>query len=276
MSQTIVQVDAFTDVPFLGNPAAVCLTAGPVDEGWMKRVAREMNLSETAFLHPVADGFSLRWLTPSAEVDLCGHATLASAHLLWEDGVIATDAEARFQTRSGLLTATRSPDGWIRLDFPSRPVIRAAIPAEVETLSAVLGAPILSAWMSATDMLVELGSERVVRDLRPDFARLRRFAVRGIIATARASTTGFDFVSRFFAPAVGIDEDPVCGSAHCTLGPFWADRFDKTSFIARQVSERGGTIRLEVAGDRVRLDGQAVTVLRAELTRVALPGPVSV
>jgi PhzF family phenazine biosynthesis protein len=274
MSQTIVQVDAFTDMPFLGNPAAVCMTPGPVDAGWMSRLAREMNLSETAFLHPVEEGFSLRWLTPTVEVNLCGHATLAAAHLLWEDGVIAADAPALFQTRSGVLTATRSSDGWITLDFPSQPVIRAAIPAEVETLAAVLGVPIVSAWMNASDMLVELDSEATLRRLRPDFARLKRFAVRGIIATARASTPGFDFVSRFFAPAVGIEEDPVTGSAHCCLGPFWAERFDRTTFVAHQASERGGTIRVEVAGPRVRLGGQAVTILRATLATVASPAAV--
>jgi PhzF family phenazine biosynthesis protein len=271
MSQSIVTVDAFTDTPFLGNPAAVCLTPGPVDEGWMKRLAREMNLSETAFLHPVDDGYSLRWLTPTIEVDLCGHATLAAAHFLWEDGLIAPDQVARFQTRSGLLTATRSPDGWITLDFPAKPVSRAAMPAEIETLETVFGTKILSGWINAFDMLIELPSEAAVRELRPDFTRLKRFAVRGVIATARASTPGFDFVSRFFAPAAGVDEDPVTGSAHACLGPFWADRFDKADFLAYQASERGGVIRVSVRGDRVLLGGQAVTVLRAELAAGALP-----
>jgi PhzF family phenazine biosynthesis protein len=266
MSQRIVTVDAFTDRPFLGNPAAICLTAGPVDEGWMKRLAREMNLSETAFIHPVADGFSLRWLTPAIEVDLCGHATLASAHVLWEDGVVPADAPIRFLTRCGTLTASRGADGWITLDFPAKPVTRAAQRGEYEALEAVLGAPILSAWMSAFDMLVELGSEAVLRSLKPDYTRLKRFAVRGVIATSRASTPGFDFVSRFFAPAAGVDEDPVTGSAHSVLGPFWADRFDKPDFLAYQASERGGVVRVSVQGDRVLLGGQAVTVLRAELT----------
>jgi PhzF family phenazine biosynthesis protein len=271
MSQKIVTVDAFTDTPFAGNPAAVCLTPGPVDDGWMKRLAREMNLSETAFLHPVADGFSLRWLTPAIEVDLCGHATLASAHVLWEDGVVAADATIRFQTRSGTLTATRDAEGWITLDFPAKPVTRPAQRTESEAIESVLGTPIVSAWMSAFDMLVELGSEAAVRELRPDFTRLKRFAVRGLIASSRASTPGFDFVSRFFAPAVGVDEDPVTGSAHCVLGPFWADRFDKTDFLAYQASERGGWVRVSVRGDRVLLGGQAVTVLRAGLSTGASP-----
>jgi PhzF family phenazine biosynthesis protein len=271
MSQKIVTVDAFTDTPFAGNPAAVCLTPGPVDEGWMKRLAREMNLAETAFLHPDADGFSLRWLTPTVEVDLCGHATLASAHLLWEDGVVAADATIRFQSRSGTLTATRGADGWITLDFPAKPVTRPAQRTELETIESVLGTPIVSAWMSAFDMLVEMDSEAAVRELRPDFTRFKRFAVRGLIATSRASTPGVDFVSRFFAPAVGVDEDPVTGSAHCVLGPYWADRFDKTDFRAYQASERGGTVRVSVRGDRVLLGGQAVTVLRGVLSTGASP-----
>lgn len=272
MSQTIVQVDAFTDTPFRGNPAAVCRTPGPVDEGWMKAVAREMNLSETAFLHPVDDGYSLRWLTPVVEVDLCGHATLASAHVLWEDGVVPPGEPARFQTRSGLLTATRGDDGWIAMDFPAKPVTRAAQRSEIEALEGALGAPIRSAWMSAFDMLAELESESALRGLRPDFSRLKRFAVRGVIATSRAESPGFDFVSRFFAPASGVDEDPVTGSAHACLGPFWADRFDRADFVAYQASERGGVVRVSVRGDRVLLGGQAVTVLRGELAAGALPG----
>ncbi len=271
MSQTIVQVDAFTDTPFRGNPAAVCLTGGPVDERWMKDVAREMNLSETAFLHPSEDGFSLRWLTPLVEVDLCGHATLASAHFLWEQGVVRPDRPARFHTRSGLLTASRGDDGWITLDFPAKPPTRAAQRPEYEALEEALGAPIRSAWINAFDMLVEFEAEPDVRGLRPDFARLKRFAVRGVIATSRASGPPYDFVSRFFAPASGIDEDPVTGSAHCFLGPFWADRLDKTDLLAFQASDRGGVVRVSVRGDRVLLGGQAVTVLRAELATAALP-----
>jgi PhzF family phenazine biosynthesis protein len=274
VSQTIVQVDAFTDTPFRGNPAAVCLTPGPVEQGWMKAVAREMNLSETAFLHRLDDGFSLRWFTPAVEVDLCGHATLASAHVLWEERVIPADAPALFKTKSGTLSASRGADGWITLDFPSKPVSRAAQRPELEALETALGAGLRSAWMNEFDMLVELDSEAAVRALRPDFTRLKRFAVRGIIATSRASAPGYDFVSRFFAPASGIDEDPVTGSAHCCLGPFWAERFDRTEFLAYQVSERGGVVRVSVRGDRVLLGGQAVTVLRGELAGDAGPRPL--
>ena len=270
MSQTITQVDAFTDTPFRGNPAAVCLLPGPADAAWMQAVAREMNLSETSFLHPVEGGFSLRWFTPAVEVDLCGHATLASAHAMWEEGVLGPDEPARFHTRSGLLTATRGIDGWITMDFPAKPPTRAAQRAEYEALEGALGAPIKSAWINAFDMLVELGSEEAIRDLRPDFTRLKRFAVRGIIATSRAITPGYDFVSRFFAPAAGVDEDPVTGSAHCCLGPFWAERFDKTEFLAYQASDRGGVVRVGVRGDRVLLAGQAVTVMRATLTAAAM------
>ncbi|HWE35454.1 MAG TPA: PhzF family phenazine biosynthesis protein, partial [Isosphaeraceae bacterium] len=227
--------------------------------------------SETAFLHRVDDGFSLRWFTPAVEVDLCGHATLASAHMLWEDEMIPPDEPARFQTRSGTLSASRGDDGWITLDFPAKPVTRSAQRPEIEALETALGSGLKSAWMSAFDMLVELDSESAVRGLRPDFTRLKRFAVRGIIATSRASTPGYDFVSRFFAPASGIDEDPVTGSAHCCLGPFWADRFDRTEFVAYQASDRGGVVRVTVRGDRVLLGGQAVTVLRGVLATEAGP-----
>jgi PhzF family phenazine biosynthesis protein len=237
----------------------------------MQAIAKEMNLSETSFLHRVEDGFSLRWFTPAVEVDLCGHATLAAAHALWEEGVVRPDEPARFHTRSGLLTASRGEGGWITLDFPAKRATRAAMRPEYEALEGALGAPIQSAWINAFDMLVELDSESTVRGLRPDFTRLKRFAVRGIIATSRASTSGYDFVSRFFAPAAGIDEDPVTGSAHCCLGPFWADRFDKTDLLALQVSERGGVIRVSVRGDRVLLAGQAVTVLHARLASAAMP-----
>jgi PhzF family phenazine biosynthesis protein len=272
VSQTITQVDAFTDTPFRGNPAAVCLLPGPADAGWMQSVAKEMNLSETSFLHRVEGGFSLRWFTPVVEIDLCGHATLASAHALWEEGVLRPDEPARFHTRSGVLTATRGEDGWITMDFPAKPPTRAAQRAEYEALEGVLGASIRSAWINAFDMLVELDNEAALRGLRPDFTRLKRFAVRGVIATSRATTPGYDFVSRFFAPAAGVDEDPVTGSAHCCLGPFWAERFDKTEFLAYQASERGGVIRVTVRGDRVLLGGKAVTVLRAQLATAALPG----
>jgi PhzF family phenazine biosynthesis protein len=270
MGLTILQVDAFTDTPFFGNSAAVCFTAGPVDETWMKHIAREMNLSETAFVHPIEGGFSLRWLTPAIEVNLCGHATLAAAHTLWEEGIIARSEPVRFLTKSGWLIASIGGDGWIILDFPTQAVLRPAMLAEIQTLETALGTTARSAWMNASDMLVELESEQAVRELAPDFTRLKRFAVRGIIVTARATTPEYDFVSRFFAPAAGIDEDPVTGSAHCCLGPFWADRLGKTEFVAYQASERGGVLRVSIHGDRVFISGQAVTVLQARFSPAAI------
>ena len=261
MANPIVQVDAFTGEAFAGNPAAVCVLPGPRDERWMLLVAREMNLAETAFLHPVADGYSLRWFTPTTEVDLCGHATLASAHVLWESGRLPREQAARFQTRSGVLTATR--DGaLIELDFPATPPEEAAAP---DGLAAALGASPRYVGRSRFDYLLELDNEDAVRALRPDFACLRAIQTRGVIVTARGASPAVDFVSRFFAPAFGIDEDPVTGSAHCCLGPYWERPLGKRSFAARQISERGGDLRVTLAGDRVRLAGQAVTVLRGEM-----------
>jgi predicted PhzF superfamily epimerase YddE/YHI9 len=260
MRQPIVQVDAFTAVPFAGNPAAVCLLSAPRDDAWMQAVAREMNLSETAFLQPDADGYRLRWFTPAVEVDLCGHATVASAHVLWEDGHLAPAARARFHTRSGLLTADR--DGsWIVLDFPALPPTGAEPP---EGLEAALGAPPRWVGRSRFDYLVELGSAGIVRGLSPDFGALRAVKARGVIVTAPSDSPDFDFVSRFFAPGSGIDEDPVTGSAHCVLGPFWGERLGKRDMVAYQASARGGVVRVGLAGERVRLGGQAVTVLRGD------------
>jgi len=262
MPLRIVQVDAFTDRPFAGNPAAVCVLPAPRPDAWMRSVAREMNLSETAFLVRGDDGFSLRWFTPAVEVDLCGHATLASAHVLWEDGHLSAGAEARFHTRSGLLTA-RPRGAWIEMDFPATPEQAAAPPAG---LLEALGVEALYVGRNEFDYLVEVASETAVREARPNFSALAKVEARGIIVTAPASTAGFDFVSRFFAPAVGIDEDPVTGSAHCCLGPYWSRRLGRTEFTALQTSARGGVVRVAVvAGERVMLGGQAVTVLRGEL-----------
>ena len=258
----IVQVDAFADAPFTGNPAAVCLLSAAAGADWMQQVAREMNLSETAFLVRRTDGFDLRWFTPVVEVDLCGHATLASAHVLWEGGHLAATEQARFHTRSGLLTADRHDDG-IELDFPATPVASADAP---DGLIEALGARPVSVSRSRFDYLIELENEAAVRDLRPDSARLRHLPVRGVIVTSRASTAGWDFVSRFFAPGSGIDEDPVTGSAHCSLTPFWSERLGRSSLVARQLSARGGTLHVRMDGDRVRLRGPAVTVLRGEWT----------
>lgn len=263
MSQTIVQVDAFTDRPFCGNPAAVCVVQEPPAEWWMQEVAREMNLSETAFLISHEDGFDLRWFTPTTEVDLCGHATLASAHVLWEDGYLAPEQTARFHTRSGLLECRRSGD-WIEMDFP---VERAeSIPAPAG-LAQTLGVTPITVARNRFDLLVEIDSEKSLRTLRPDMSRLRDIDARGVIVTAPALSERFDFVSRFFAPRVGVDEDPVTGSAHCALAPFWSERLGRDSLTGYQVSGRGGVVRTRVVGMRVHLGGQAVTVLRGELLR---------
>ncbi len=231
MGLAIVQVDAFTDTPFKGNPAAVCVLPAPRDEAWMQAVAREMNLSETAFLHPQDGGFALRWFTPAVEVALCGHATVASAHVLWTEGHLDRDAPAA--APAGLATA--------------------------------LGVEPKHVGKSRFDYLVEVDAEATVRTLAPDHAALARLPVRGVMVTSRADTPGFDFVSRFFAPGSGIPEDPATGSSHCTLGPFWAERLGKREFVAYQASARGGVVRVRLEGDRVKLGGQAVTVLRGEL-----------
>jgi PhzF family phenazine biosynthesis protein len=261
MPQPVIQVDAFTDRPFAGNPAAVCIMDAPADEGWMRSVASEMNLSETAFLHPYADGWSLRWFTPEVEVDLCGHATLASAHVLWQGGRVPADAEARFHTRSGLLTCRRAGE-WITMDFPAKPEQATDAP---EGLERALGVAPRYVGRSHFDLLVEVDSEDVVRALKPDFGVLAGVEARGVIVTARAADPRFDFMSRFFAPRVGVNEDPVTGSAHCVLAPFWAARLGRSEMTGFQASRRGGVVRVRAAGDRVELAGQAVTVMRGEL-----------
>ncbi|MGH9721698.1 MAG: PhzF family phenazine biosynthesis protein [Bryobacteraceae bacterium] len=259
MSLPIVQVDAFTDRPFAGNPAAVCILPGERDETWMQAVAREMNLSETAFLVQDGNGYNLRWFTPAVEVDLCGHATLASAHVLWEDGRLGAGEQARFYSKSGLLTADRRGQ-WIEMDFPAMPQKLSQPP---EGLLEGLGVIPLYVGRNQFDYLVQLDSEETLRSLKPDYAKLSRLGVRGVIVTSRSSSC--DFVSRFFAPGSGVDEDPVTGSAHCCLGPFWAPRLGKTELLAYQASARGGWVKVRVEGDRVKLGGQAVTVLRGEL-----------
>ena len=261
MTTPILQIDAFTSQPFAGNPAAVCILNGQVDRDWMQRVAREMNLSETAFLRQQEQGYELRWFTPSVEVDLCGHATLASAHALWELGHLRSDETARFHTRSGLLTAERRGD-WIELDFPATPPIETAAP---NGLLAAIGVSPAYVGRSRFDYIVEVENERIVRDARPDFAALRGVETRGVIVTSRSSTPERDFVSRFFAPASGVDEDPVTGSAHCCLPPVWSARLKKDALVAHQISARGGVLKVRVDGTRVRLSGQAVTVLRGQL-----------
>jgi PhzF family phenazine biosynthesis protein len=261
MGQSVVQVDAFTNIPFAGNPAAVCILSEPRDERWMQLVAREMNLSETAFLCKKEDGFDLRWFTPAIEVDLCGHATLASAHVLWQDGYLAPEETAHFYTRSGLLTVQRQDD-WIEMDFPATPEEPAAMPSG---LGQALGVRPVYVGKNRFDYLVEVDSEATVRTMQPDFSVLAQLEVRGVIVTSRAESHTCDFVSRFFAPGAGINEDPVTGSAHCCLGPFWNRRMGKQEFTAYQASARGGVVLVRVMDERVYLRGQAVTVLRGEL-----------
>lgn len=262
MEVPIYQVDAFTEEPFAGNPAAVCILEGPADEGWMQNVGREMNLSETAFLYRQDDGFNLRWFTPTVEVELCGHATLASAHVLWTEGYLPPAEEGRFHTKSGLLTAERKND-WLELDFP------ATAPKEAETPPGLLEALGVAeaGYVGKTrfDYLVEAAREEVVRSIEPDIGRLRELDVRGVMVTARAASGEHDFVSRFFAPGAGIDEDPVTGSAHCALGPYWGAKLGREEMVAYQASPRGGVVRVTLAGDRVKLGGKAVTVLRGKL-----------
>ena len=258
----MVQVDAFTNKPFSGNPAAVCVLPQPVPDEWMRNVAREMNLSETAFLTPQDGGFQLRWFTPAVEVDLCGHATVASAHVLWEDGHLPANRQARFHTRSGLLLADRRGD-WIELDFPAKVVAPAPAPAEL--LPALGVARAVFVGKNVFDYLVEVDSEETLKALSPDHSTLRKVPVRGVIVTARSDSGEFDFVSRFFAPGAGVDEDPVTGSAHCALGPYWSERLGKSELTAFQASARGGVVRVKLAGDRVLLGGQAVTVMTADL-----------
>ena len=262
MPHRIVQVDAFTDRPFAGNPAAVCVLPTPADPAWMQNVAREMNLAETAFLHREGDDWRLRWFTPTIEMDLCGHATLASAHVLWEDALLPASEPARFHTRSGLLTARRA-GSWIEMDFPAEPAQPAAPP---DVLGPALGAGELRyVGKNRMDYLVELASAGSVRSLDPDLRLLRTIPVRGIIVTAPSDLPEYDFISRFFGPAAGVDEDPVTGSAHCCLAPYWSARLGKRELTGFQASARGGVVRVRSAGARVALCGQAVTVLEGVL-----------
>jgi len=258
----IYQVDAFSAGPYTGNPAAVCLLDKPADTGWMQAVGAEMNLSETAFLWPEGEAYRLRWFSPLREVDLCGHATLASAHVLWESGVVGESTAVRFQTRSGELVASRVDD-WIELDFPATP---AAVTEPPPGLLAALGVdPLFVGKSEQQDYLVEVESEAQVRSLDPDFRRLATVKARGTIVTARANGDEHHFVSRFFVPRYGIDEDPVTGSAHCALAPYWSAKLGLEELVGYQASTRGGIVRARLVGDRVILSGQAVTVFRGEL-----------
>jgi PhzF family phenazine biosynthesis protein len=262
MSVRFTQVDAFTAEPFRGNPAAVVVLPRWPADAWMQAVATEMNLSATGF--PVArdGGFALRWFTPSTEIALCGHATLASARVLWELGLAPASSPLLFDTQSGTLTAT-AKDDWIEIDLPATPPYEAAAP---EGLAAALGVTPLWTGRSRFDVVAVVADEATVRAAEPDQGALRRVETRGVMLTAQADPgSGYDFVTRFFAPAAGIAEDPVTGSAHCCLAPYWAARLGRDELVAYQASRRGGVVRMRVAGDRVRLAGQTALVASGEL-----------
>ncbi|OAI54063.1 hypothetical protein AYO44_15510 [Planctomycetaceae bacterium SCGC AG-212-F19] len=261
MTIPLFHVDAFTDKPFAGNPAAVCILPDERPDAWMQQVGAEMNLSETAFVQKQGDGFRLRWFTPKVEVDLCGHATLASAHVLWEEGYARPDEIIRFDTRSGVLTASRNAD-FIELDFPLIPEESATEPPG---LADALGVKPRYVGKGRFDYLIEVESEETLRKLAPNFRQLTSLPIRGLIVTSRSARPEFDFVSRFFAPGEGIDEDPVTGSAHCCLAAYWRKHLHKDSFVAYQASARGGVVRVRVSGERAILGGQAVTVSKGVL-----------
>lgn len=265
MSQKIFQVDAFTSEPYKGNPAGVCLLPSAKDDAWMQSIASEMNLAETAFLvrdESDENTFDLRWFTPTLEVDLCGHATLASAHIIWQENAAPNGSRLSFKTRSGVLTARQDGD-WIEMDFPAEPAEEES--AYPKDLAEALNTEPRFVGRNRMDFLVEVGSESVLRGLEPDMRALKRFRQRGVIVTSRSENEKYDFVSRFFAPGSGVDEDPVTGSAHCALAPFWQSRLGRNEMLGYQASPRGGEVRVRVDGDRVLLGGQAVTVLRGEL-----------
>ena len=261
MEIKIYHVDAFSSKPFAGNQAKVCILPKDRDEKWMQAVAYEMKFSETAFLFKVENGYSLRWFTPLVEVDLCGHATLASAHILWEEGYLEPNKQARFFTKSGLLTA-KQKGNWIELDFPPVEEKKSEPP---DGLIDSLGVTPVYVGKNRFDYLVEVQSEEIVRSLKPDFEMLKSITELGVIVTSLASSPEFDFVSRYFAPGQGINEDPVTGSTHCCLGPYWSNRLSKNEFVAYQASSRGGTIKVRVGTKRVFLCGQATTVMRGKL-----------
>ena len=263
MMVTLYQVDAFTGQPFRGNPAAVCLLNAPKPDSWMQALAAEMNLSETAFLLSEGDqsGWQLRWFTPTTEVDLCGHATLASARVLFERQPELRSEPLIFQTRSGELRA-RWVDGAVELDFP----MMAPEPLEVESdLTDILGFQPVAAAYHGNYFLFEAPDAAAVRVAKPDFIALAESQTPEVMITAQSDVEDFDFISRFFAPQLGINEDPVTGSAHCLLAPYWADKLDKTQLSAYQASARGGMLQVRLEGDRVRIAGEATIIFKAEL-----------
>lgn len=261
MSIKLFQVDAFTDEPFAGNPAAICILPSPKDASWMQQVAQEMNLSETAFVCKQDDSFSLRWFTPTTEVDLCGHATLACAHILWKTGLLKANEPAQFHTLCGTLMAEQR-GGLIELSFPLLSEEPASAPPELIT---ILGVTPKYVGKFGAKYLVEVDTEEAVRKLNPNFHLLRQLSERGVVVTSAASSPKYDFVSRYFAPWIGIDEDSVTGSVHFCLGPFWGKRFGKDRLRAFQASARGGVIHIRLEGGQVYLGGRAITVFEGEL-----------
>ncbi len=262
MRAPIFQVDAFTGEVFHGNPAGVCFPAEGVDDRWLQGVAAEMNLSETAFLWRRGNGYAIRYFTPAVEVPLCGHATLSSAHILWEEEIIPAEDTIRLSAKGGELSATREGD-WICLDFPTLPAVASTEPSDL--VAAIGASPLWVGRLQDEGFLLEFDSERTVRTLAPDFARIRSGHFGPIIVTARAAEGDYDFVSRFFAPGLGIDEDPVTGVAHCALSPFWAARLGRTDLVGHQVSARGGIVRVRDQGNRTKILGQAVTILKGAI-----------
>jgi predicted PhzF superfamily epimerase YddE/YHI9 len=253
-------VDAFTDEPYKGNPAAVCILENNKSDEWMQNIANEMNLSETAFILKQGKDYSLKWFTPESEVDLCGHATLASAYILWEEQ-LSENNEIRFITKSGLLTAIKSGD-WIHMNFPLEEENETVPPIE---LIEGLGIPFKYIGKNRLDYIVEIEDEEAVRKLQPNFNLLKAVKSRGVIVTSPSSRSDIDFVSRCFYPALGVDEDPVTGSAHCCLGPYWQKKLNKNEFTSLQLSKRGGLLKLKIVEDRILISGQAITTLKGEI-----------
>jgi PhzF family phenazine biosynthesis protein len=257
----IYQIDAFTNEPFKGNPAAVCLLSEAISENRMQKIALEMNLSETAFLLPEDEGFRLRWFTPLVEVELCGHATLASSFILFNQELVKKNDPIHFFTRSGELKASIQGD-WINLNFPGfeeKPFL------EAEMLKTILQEDPINIVSSGENVIVELKTSNEIRQLKPDFIQLVKIPIHGLVVTARSDLEEFDFISRYFAPWVGINEDPVTGSAHACLAPYWEKRLKKRKMVAFQASSRGGVVRVEVQGNRVLISGQAIMILKGEL-----------
>jgi len=260
--KTIFQVDAFTAEPFKGNPAGVCILDTEPAPTWMQNIAMEMNLSETAFVFPEGDHLSIRFYSPSSEIDLCGHATLSASHILYESGRVGKDEKISLHSKAGELTIRKNGE-WLTMNFPAYPVNKAEIPSEFESITGAIPAEFYRSAYGWT--LALLNTEKEVRMLAPDFSRMKNSEFGDLIVTAVSEDPSYDFCLRCFAPALGIDEDPVTGSAHCALVPFWYSRTGKKEFVSHQVSKRSGILRVSLKSDRVEISGQAVTILRAEM-----------